>query len=93
VYNRLNFPYLFLTISGIIYEPWRDGASVNCMDRKGGTMTNEDLLALIEEGVENGRISPALAAFITAELLGVEAAETEYAEDRLMDRLMETTSA
>ncbi|MDW8148746.1 MAG: hypothetical protein RMJ48_20920 [Roseiflexaceae bacterium] len=48
-------------------------------------MTNEDLLALIEEGVENGWISPALAAFITAELLGVEAAETEYAEDRLLE--------
>ena len=89
MYNHPNFPYLFLTISGIICEPWRDGASVNRMDRKGGTMTNVDLLALIEEGVENGRISPALAAFITAELLGVEAAETEYAEDRLM----ETTSA
>jgi len=87
VYNHPNFPYLFLTISGIICEPWRDGASVNRMDRKGGTMTNEDLLALIEEGVENGRISPALAAFITAELLGVEAAETEYAEDRLLETI------
>lgn len=87
MYNLPYFPYLFSTISGIICQPWRDGASVNRMDRKGWTMTNEDLLALIEEGVENGRISPALAAFITAELLGVEAAETEYAEDRLMETI------
>ncbi len=85
MYNRQKFPYLFLTISGIICQPWRDGAPVNRMDGKGDTMTNEDLLALIEEGVENGRISPALAAFITAELLGVEAAETEYAEGRLTE--------
>jgi len=48
-------------------------------------MTQHDLLALIEEGVDNGRISPALAAFITAELLGVEAYETEYSDDLLIE--------
>jgi len=31
-------------------------------------MTHLDLLALLEEGVENGRITPHLAAYIAAEL-------------------------
>ncbi|ABU58830.1 conserved hypothetical protein [Roseiflexus castenholzii DSM 13941] len=74
-----------MIISGIIRAGRRKDASVSLKERKEGTMTNEELLALIEEGVENGRISPALAAFITAELLGVEAAETDYAEDRLLE--------
>ncbi|PMP73849.1 MAG: hypothetical protein C0183_22220 [Roseiflexus castenholzii] len=74
-----------MIISGIIRAGRRKDASVSLTERKEGTMTNEELLALIEEGVENGRISPALAAFITAELLGVEAAETDYAEDRLLE--------
>ncbi|MFL5806980.1 MAG: hypothetical protein ACJ8CR_35280 [Roseiflexaceae bacterium] len=41
-------------------------------------MTHQDLLTLIEEGVENGRISRHLAAYIAAEVLGVELHETEY---------------
>ena len=41
-------------------------------------MTHLDLLALIEEGLDNGRISPHLAAFIAADVLGVEALETDY---------------
>ena len=41
-------------------------------------MTYQDLLAIIEEGVENGRISRHLAAYIAAEVLGVEAGETDY---------------
>jgi hypothetical protein len=31
-------------------------------------MTHPDLLALLEEGVQNGRITPYLAAYIAAEL-------------------------
>jgi hypothetical protein len=45
-------------------------------------MTHQDLLALIEEGLENGRISRHLAAYIAAEMLGVSPRETEY-DDRL----------
>jgi hypothetical protein len=41
-------------------------------------MTHQDLLTIIEEGVENGRISRHLAAYIAAEVLGVEARATEY---------------
>lgn len=44
-------------------------------------MTQQDLLTLIEEGLENGRISPHLAAYIAAELLGVDAGTTGY-DDR-----------
>jgi hypothetical protein len=43
-------------------------------------MTQQDLLAIIEEGLENGRISPQLAAYIAAELTGVEARLTGYDE-------------
>ncbi|HWQ11617.1 MAG TPA: hypothetical protein VNL77_02390 [Roseiflexaceae bacterium] len=43
-------------------------------------MTQHDLLALIEEGLNNGRISPHLAAFIAADVLGVEALETDYVD-------------
>lgn len=45
-------------------------------------MTNEDLLAIIEEGLENGRISPYLAAYIAAEVTGVEAIATGF-DDRV----------
>lgn len=45
-------------------------------------MTIEDLLLTIEEGLENGRISPALAAYIAAEITGVEALATGY-DDRV----------
>jgi hypothetical protein len=41
-------------------------------------MTHQDLLAIIEEGVENGRISRHLAAYIAAEVLGIEAHETDF---------------
>lgn len=43
-------------------------------------MTQHDLLNLIEEGLENGRLSPSLAAFIAADLLGVEPEDTGYGE-------------
>lgn len=43
-------------------------------------MDRFELLAAIEEGLENGRISPQTAAYIAAELLGVEAYETGYQE-------------
>jgi hypothetical protein len=43
-------------------------------------MDRFELLATLEEGLENGRLSPQTAAFIAAELLGVEAYETGYQE-------------
>jgi hypothetical protein len=43
-------------------------------------MDRYELLAALEEGLENGRISPHTAAYIAAELLGVEAYETGYHE-------------
>lgn len=43
-------------------------------------MDRYDLLAALEEGLENGRISPQTAAYIAAELLGVEAFETGFLE-------------
>lgn len=49
------------------------GVEVNAMDRF-------ELLAALEEGLENGRITPQTAAYIAAELLGVEAYETGYQE-------------
>lgn len=45
-------------------------------------MSTEDLLAIIEEGLENGRISPYLAAYIAAEVTGVEAIATGF-DDRV----------
>ncbi len=45
-------------------------------------MTTEDLLAIIEEGLENGRIAPYLAAYIAAEVTGVEAIATGF-DDRV----------
>jgi hypothetical protein len=49
-------------------------------------MTQQDLLAIIEEGLENGRISPHLAAYIAAEVLGVEARATGYDESVRLDQ-------
>jgi hypothetical protein len=43
-------------------------------------MDRFELLAALEEGLENGRISPHTAAYIAAELLGVDAYETGYQE-------------
>jgi hypothetical protein len=45
-------------------------------------MTQQDLLAMIEEGLENGRITPYLAAYIAAEVMGVDADATGY-DDRV----------
>lgn len=45
-------------------------------------MTTQDLLMIIEEGVENGRVTPYLAAYIASEVLGVDAYETGY-DDRV----------
>jgi hypothetical protein len=45
-------------------------------------MSSQELLTLIEEGLEHGRISPHLAAYIAAELLGVEAHVTGF-DDRI----------
>ena len=45
-------------------------------------MTHQNLLAIIEEGIENGRIAPHLAAYIAAEVLEIEAIETGY-DDRV----------
>lgn len=47
-------------------------------------MDQFELLATLEEGLENGRISPQTAAFIAAELLGVDAYETGYQEWELL---------
>jgi hypothetical protein len=43
-------------------------------------MDRFELLAILEEGLENGRISPQTVAYIAAELLGIEAYETGYQE-------------
>lgn len=43
-------------------------------------MDRFELLAALEEGLENGRVSPQTAAYIAAELLGVDAYETGYQE-------------
>lgn len=45
-------------------------------------MNKQDLLETLEEGLTNGRISPHLAAYIAAEVLGVEAHATGY-DDRV----------
>ncbi|NJK82287.1 MAG: hypothetical protein HC876_13175 [Chloroflexaceae bacterium] len=50
-------------------------------------MTTQDLLTILEEGLDNGRIAPHLVAYIAAELLGIDARETGY-DDRV--RLDET---
>jgi len=41
-------------------------------------MTSHDLLAILEEGLKNGRIAPHLAAYIAAEVLDTEPYETGY---------------
>lgn len=42
------------------------------------SMTSHDLLAILEEGLKNGRIAPHLAAYIAAEVLNTEPYETGY---------------
>lgn len=51
-------------------------------------MTTQDLLAVIEEGLENGRISPYLADYIASELVENRSGQKQY-DDRV--RLDETT--
>lgn len=48
-------------------------------------MSSQELLALIEEGLEHGRISPHLATYIAAELLGVEAHVTGFDDHIRLD--------
>lgn len=48
-------------------------------------MSNQKMLKLLEEGLTNGRISPQVAAYIAAELLGVEAQTTGYDETIRLD--------
>ncbi|NTU85340.1 MAG: hypothetical protein HGA45_39310 [Chloroflexales bacterium] len=52
-------------------------------------MDRFELLAALEEGLENGRITPQTAAFIAAEILGVEAYETGYQEWEVPSSLAE----
>ncbi len=46
-------------------------------------MTRHELLEIIEEGVENGRISRHMAAYIAAEVLGVTVDETDFYDEDL----------
>ena len=39
-------------------------------------MTHQELLTVVKEGLENGRIAPHLAAYIAAEVLSIEACAT-----------------
>jgi 2-polyprenyl-3-methyl-5-hydroxy-6-metoxy-1,4-benzoquinol methylase len=41
-------------------------------------MSRESLLQVLDEGVQSGRLSPQLAAYIAAEVLGVDARTTGY---------------
>jgi hypothetical protein len=45
-------------------------------------LSRQELLQTIEEGLDNGRIAPHLAAYIAAEILDVEAHATGY-DDRV----------
>jgi len=57
-------------------------------------MTHQELLAIVEEGLENGRIAPHLAAYIAAEVLAVDARATGYDERvRLEDEVAEDETA
>jgi hypothetical protein len=46
-------------------------------------MTKRDLIEVLKEGIENGRIAPHLAAYIAAEVLDVDPQDTEL-EDLLL---------
>jgi|GEM_PF-2957641 len=49
-------------------------------------MSQQTVLTLLDEGLKNGRITPQLAAYIAAEMLGIEARATEYDDTiRLQD--------
>jgi hypothetical protein len=41
-------------------------------------MSSEDLLTILREGVENGRISPHLAAYIASEVLDTAPRDTGF---------------
>ena len=45
-------------------------------------MSKQDLIEILEEGLENGRIKPYLAAYIAAEVLHTEPRATGY-DDRV----------
>jgi hypothetical protein len=45
-------------------------------------MTTQELLQALEDGINNGRISPHLAAYIASEVLGVDARQTGF-DDRV----------
>ncbi|HNP72379.1 MAG TPA: hypothetical protein PKK15_14765 [Kouleothrix sp.] len=51
--------------------------------------SKQEILEMIEQGIENGRIAPYLAAYIAAELLGIAAHATGY-DDRI--RIVEPAS-
>jgi hypothetical protein len=44
-------------------------------------MTTIDLIEVLKEGLANGRITPHVAAYIAAEVLGVEPSETGLLDD------------
>jgi len=48
-------------------------------------MSRQNLLTLLEDGVRRGRISPQLAAYIAAEVLGIEAVDTGYDDTVRLD--------
>lgn len=48
-------------------------------------MTEHTLLAALHTGVEHKRISPQLAAYIAAEVLGVDALDTGYDDTVRLD--------
>jgi hypothetical protein len=56
-------------------------------------MTHHELLEIIEEGVENGRISRHMAAYIAAEVLGVTVDETDFYDEDLTVPVRITGSA
>ena len=48
-------------------------------------MSKEDLLTILDEAVENGRIKPYLAAYIAAEVLDIDAQSTGYDDQVRLD--------
>jgi hypothetical protein len=52
-------------------------------------MTNRDLIEVLKEGIENGRITPHLAAYIAAEVLGIDPQDTDL-EDLLAQEELAT---
>ena len=44
-------------------------------------MSSDDLITILKEGVENGRIAPHLAAYIASEVLDTDPRDTDF-DDR-----------